>query len=402
MDKAKISADRQIVRDSLFHSVLPFWEQFGPDPVNGGIRTCLDRKGAVFSSEKSVWMQGRGGWMFAHLYNHYGKKQKWLNIAKSCLAFSQAHCIDPADGRMYFVVGDDGTPFRKRRYTFSEYFYIMSCAEYYAATGDEAYLAEARKYYAMVLAIHADPARDPYRITPKFLGSAPAMRGLADDLVLMLVSRTLRCCDAARADEYARHEKEFITDIRQYHFSQQFGALLESVGPDGSYIGHLSSGRVTNPGHSMETVWGLLREAEELDMPELIPFAAKIYDGAMHYGWDRQYGGLLYFVDVEGKPPQAYEHDMKLWWVHTEALIAAAKLCRLTKDEKYFQDFQALMDYSFSSFQDPLYGEWYGYLRRDGVPTEPMAKGNIFKGPFHVPRMHCEVLTELTKLEAIC
>ncbi len=31
-------------------------------------------------------------------------------------------------------------------------------------------------------------------------------------------------------------------------------------------------------------------------------------------------------------------------------------------------------------------GEWYGYLHRDGTVAQP-AKGNLFKGPFHIPRM---------------
>ena len=38
-------------------------------------------------------------------------------------------------------------------------------------------------------------------------------------------------------------------------------------------------------------------------------------------------------------------------------------------------------------FADSEYGEWYGYLRRDGKPTEPPCKGSTFKGPFHLPRM---------------
>ena len=249
--------------------------------------------------------------------------QEWLDIAKSCLDFTRAHCIDPRDGRMYFVVSDEGAPFRKRRYTYSEFFYIMSCAEYYAATGDVTYLEQARGYYRMVLAIHADGAKDPYKITPKFLDTAPAMRGVCDDMVLILVSHTLRECDPDHAQEYIDNEKELISNICRYHFNEEFGALLESVGPRGEYVGNLSSGRVTNPGHCMEAAWGLLREAEELNMPELIPFAEKVYAGAMKHGWDKEFGGLLYFVDVEGYPPQAYEHDMKLWWVHTEALIAA-------------------------------------------------------------------------------
>lgn len=402
MDKKIINKYRQKFNKELFESVLPFWKKYGADSVNGGVRTCLNREGKFFSAEKSVWMQGRGGWLFSHVYNDFGHDQQWLDIAKSCLDFSQKYCIDPADGRMYFVVSDEGTPARKRRYTYSEFFYIMSCAEYYRATGDKKYLDEARNYYHMVLGIHADPSTDPYKITPKFLSTAPAMRGLCDANVLTLVSRTLRAADPANAEEYIANEKKFIADICKYHFNEQHGALMECVGPNGEYVNYVSSGRITNPGHCMEAAWGLLCEAEELNMPELIPFVEKVYAGAMKHGWDKAFGGLLYFVDIEGYPPQAYEHDMKLWWVHTEALIAAIKLYRVTGKECYFDDFKMIVEYCFEHFNDETYGEWYGYLRRDGAPTEPRAKGNIFKGPFHVPRMYCEVIQELEKLEAMC
>ena len=43
-------------------------------------------------------------------------------------------------------------------------------------------------------------------------------------------------------------------------------------------------------------------------------------------------------------------------------------------------------DWTYAHFPDREYGEWYGYLHRDGSVAQP-AKGNIFKGPFHIPRM---------------
>jgi trehalose 6-phosphate synthase/phosphatase len=35
---------------------------------------------------------------------------------------------------------------------------------------------------------------------------------------------------------------------------------------------------------------------------------------------------------------------------------------------------------------DPEFGEWYGYLHRDGRVSTRL-KGNMWKGPFHLPRM---------------
>ena len=43
-------------------------------------------------------------------------------------------------------------------------------------------------------------------------------------------------------------------------------------------------------------------------------------------------------------------------------------------------------DWSFAHFPDREHGEWFGYLHRDGSLSQ-RAKGNLFKGPFHLPRM---------------
>lgn len=398
MNQAVMEKYRDLFRKDLFEKVLPFWVDHGLDKEHGGIDTCLDLSGKVYSAEKSVWMQGRGGWLFSYVCNMFGIDESYRQMAQSAIAFTKEHCIDPADGRLYFVVGADGTPVRKRRYVFSEYFYIMANAEYYGVTHDKKYLEEARKYHKLVVDIWEDPANDPFKITPKFLPTAPAMRGLGNDLVLLLVTRTLRVNDPEFDDAYRKLERRLLDGILRYQYNERFGTLLESAGPNGEYIGDLSGGRIVNPGHCLECAWYLLREAEELRDMSLVEPVEKIYQGALRYGWDTQYGGLLYFVDVEGYPPQAYEHDMKLWWVHTEAMIAAIKLYRVTRKEQYWNDFVKLTEYAMQHFRDEKYGEWYGYLRRDGNPTEPICKGNIFKGPFHVPRMYCEVLQELDRL----
>lgn len=83
---------------------------------------------------------------------------------------------------------------------------------------------------------------------------------------------------------------------------------------------------------------------------------------------------------------------MKLWWPHNEAVIASLKLYRATGEQKYADWFERITEYAFSHFSDRKYGEWYGYLRRDGKPTEPPCKGHTYKGAFHVMRMLMKVL----------
>ena len=140
----------QSFKDELLNSCVPFWLENGADKEYGGLLNCLDRTGRVYSQDKSVWMQGRAGWMFSYIYNNIEQKQEYLDFAKSCIDFATKYCIDSADGRMYFSVTHDGQPLLKRRYWFSETFYIMANAEYYMATKDASYLARAKKYFDFV------------------------------------------------------------------------------------------------------------------------------------------------------------------------------------------------------------------------------------------------------------
>ena len=161
---------------------------------------------------------------------------------------------------------------------------------------------------------------------------------------------------------------------------------------DGTPRLYYTEGRTVNPGHDIEGSWFLLEHAQRTGDKELVAKAAQIFDWAIEAGWDHEYGGLLYFIDCLGKPPEAYEHDMKLWWPHNEILIASMMLYRDTGDEKYLDWFTKTMDYCKAHFADPEYGEWYGYLRRDGLPTMPSTKGSTFKGPFHMPR--CMIMVD--------
>lgn len=95
---------------------------------------------------------------------------------------------------------------------------------------------------------------------------------------------------------------------------------------------------------------------------------------------------MFYFRDLRGLPVQEYWHDMKFWWPHNEAIIATLLAFQLTGDAKYVRWHQLVHDWSFQHFADPECGEWYGYLHRDGRISS-RAKGTMYKGPFHLPRM---------------
>lgn len=385
MDREKFLAEREWVRSELA-TVVDFWLKHGMDPVYGGVYTCLDRTGKVYSTDKSVWMQGRCGWMFAHMCHVYGIKQEWLDASKSCLDFMEAHCINrDAGNRMYFTVTEDGKPLRQRRYFFSEAFYASANAEYYGVTGDKECLERARRAYNLYWDL-SHGGNDPVGMGPKTIPETRSGRSFGQPMIILNVISILLRVDPEHKAEYEDRAQQSVDEIFKYFVKPDLKCLLENVAPDGTARLNYTEGRTVNPGHDIEGVWFILEHARRTGDTSLIPKAAQIFDWAIDLGWDKEYGGLLYFVDCLGLPPEAYEHDMKLWWPHNEILIASMMLYRDTKDEKYLDWFYKTLDYCKEHFSDPEYGEWYGYLRRDGKPTMPSTKGSTFKGPFHLPR----------------
>ncbi len=377
--------ERKWIQNEL-ESVADFWLNNGMDKVNGGIYTCLDKDGKVFSTDKSVWMQGRCGWIFAYLCYVYGVKKQWLEASKSCLDFLEKYCINRKAGdRLYFTVTEDGKPLRQRRYCYSEAFYCIANAEYYGITGEKDHLERARKAYDMYWSLNHGMA-DPTGLGAKTEPETRQGRALGIPMILLNVTSVLLRVDPENSELYNSRADECVQDILKYHVKPELGCTLESVGLDGTPRLDITEGRVVNPGHDIECSWFLMERAKSTNNEALFSKAVEIFDMAFEKGWDKEYEGILYFFDCLGNPPEAYEHDMKLWWPHNEALIASLMIYKETKNEKYLGIFEQILNYCKKTFASAPCGEWYGYLRRDGKPTLPACIGSTFKGPFHVPR----------------
>ena len=367
----------------LFDSVVPFWMKNGWDQKNGGVYSYLTKEGERCSNIKAVWIQGRFMWLLSKLCNVYGKNDEWLKAAKSCKEFIDKYCFAP-DGRMYFLVTDDGKPVRKRRYWFSEAFYCMASAEYYKATGDTDSLETARRLFSTILSIYTDPASDPRKMPAKF---EIATSSLGPPMIMLNVTNVMRTCDPERIDEYDAGAKKYISYVSNHFYREDLKCVLENVSAEGKSMLETPMGRLISPGHSLETAWFLMDEALHFDDKDLMAKALNIFDWSMELGWDKDNGGIIYFTDLKGYPPEQYEHDMKLWWPQNEATVAALKAYEITGDEKYYKWFETLVEYQFENFVDKEHGEWVGYLLKNNEKQLPITKGNYFKGPFHIPRM---------------
>lgn len=393
MTPARLAELRNCYWKGLLESSVPFWLRHGLDREAGGLLTGLDQTGRVIDTDKAVWLQGRAAWTFATLYNTVEPKTEWRDASKHCLDFIRQHARGPG-GKLYFTVTREGRPLRMRRYVYSESFAAIGSAAYARASGDKAAAAEAAAYFDTYLHHSFTPGVMP----PKTEPATRPTKGVAPLMIAIATAQEMRA-NLGDIRVRGRTCTEWIDwavgEIARDFYKPGLGALLEVVAPDGAVIDHFD-GRTLNPGHAIECAWFILHEARLRQRdPALLRLGLGILDCMWERGWDREFGGLLYFTDLRGLPVQEYWAEMKFWWPHNEAVIATLLAWHLTGDAKYAEWHGLVHDWSHRVFADPEHGEWFGYAHRDGRISTRL-KGNLWKGPFHLPRMqwYCARLIE--------
>lgn len=364
--------------NGLLNDTLPFWFPRAIDTEHGGFLHAFDRDGTLLDSDKSVWAQGRMAWTLLNLYNTVEKREEWLEWGRIGLEFIERHCFD-TDGRMFFHVARDGQPIRKRRYAFSESFAAIAHAAYARATGCDHSAVRAKELFAQFTRWNFTPGL----MAEKFSDLRPLI-GMAPRMITLITAQELRANlgeDKMLTDWIDR----CIDEIRRLFVKPDIRCVMESVAPNGEIVDHFD-GRLLNPGHAIEGAWFIMQEGKYRNDSQLIRLGCDMLDWMWERGWDPEYGGIFYFRDVYNKPAQEYWHDMKFWWPHNEAAIATLMAYQLTGDEKYFRWHEQVHAWGHKHFADPEYGEWYGYLHRDGSVSVPL-KGNLWKSCFHHPRM---------------
>ena len=390
MTKNDFAAMAARYKSELYDSVLPFWLDKSQDKEYGGYFTCLNRDGSVFDTDKFVWLQGREVWMFAMLYNKVEKNPEWLECAEQGAIFLEKYGHD-GNFDFYFSLTREGKPIIHPYNIFSNTFACMAFAQMAIATGDEHYAEIARKTFQRIL---------ERRSNPKGIWSkgVPGTRPMKDFALPMII------CNMALEIEPIIEDKslldktieEALHEVFDVFYQPDLGVMVENLAPDGSLI-DCFEGRKVNPGHDLESLWFMMNLGIRLGRKDIIDKSMEIALRVIDYGWDKEYGGIFYFMDRKGYPTQELEWDQKLWWVHLESAIAMIKGYQLTGNEKALEWFLKLDDYLWTRFKDPEYPEWFGYLNRRGEVLLPL-KGGKWKGCFHVPRGLYQIGTILQEI----
>ena len=367
----------QLYKNELLDRVIPFWTKYSPDWEQGGYFTCLDRQGKVYDTDKFIWLQNRQLWTFSLLYQQLEQRQEWLKIAQHGADFLAKYGRD-AEGNWYFALNRAGQPLVQPYNIFSDCFAAMAFSKYAQVSGSSEAQDIALQAYHNVLRRQANPKG-------KYNKAYPGTRTLKSLAVPMILANlTLEMDWLLPQAELEAVLERTVTEVMSDFLDETSGLLYENVTADGSHL-DCFDGRLINPGHGIEAMWFMMDIAQRQGRGDLIEQAIDTVITILNFGWDKEYGGIYYFLDAQGHPPQQLEWNQKLWWVHLETLVALSMGYRLTGREDCWQWYQKVHQYTWEHFADPEYGEWFGYCDRYGKILLNL-KGGKWKGCFHVPR----------------
>lgn len=376
-------------KSELLDRVVPFWLEKSQDQQYGGYFTCFNREGKVFDTDKFIWLQARQVWLFSMLYNQVEKRPEWLDCAVQGGEFLKKH---GHDGKLnwYFSLNREGRPLVQPYNIFSYTFAAMAFAQLGLATGDREYSEIALKTFDIILEKQDNPKG-------QYNKAYPGTRNLKNfALPMIMCNLSLEMEHILGADQVEKTAKQVIHEVMDVFYRPDLGLIVENVNVDGSFSDTFD-GRLLNPGHAIEAMWFIMDLGVRLKKPEIVSKALEIALQTLEHGWDKEHGGIFYFMDIKGHPTQQLEWDQKLWWVHLETLITMLKGYELTGSQTALEAFQKVHDYTWTHFRDDQYPEWFGYLNRRGEVSLNL-KGGKWKGCFHVPRGLYQVWQTLEKI----
>ena len=379
---------RSAYRATLLEDVIPFWERHAVD-ADGALNTCIADDGTVTSRDRWGWSQWRAVWVFSRLYNSVEPRARWLRFARDICSYLTSH--GPLeDGHWPLLLDGSARVRRGFESIYVDGFAIYGLVELWRAIREPRLLDLALATFRAVEATlrrGGPPPSWPYPMPPGTQAHGVSMMFSLVDHELALATGDP---DVLAASDL-HHRKVMSTFLRDDR-----GVVLERLRADGAEL-PAPQGTAVVPGHAVESMWFQLLIARENSDAATIRRAADAIRRHLELGWDPDHGGLFLAVDAEGGTPDWAFADTKLWWPHTEALLATLLAYEEVREPWCLEWHERVRRYSYERFPVAQHGEWRQKLDRRGNPITDVVALPV-KDPFHLPRalMGCiEVLDRL-------
>ncbi|WP_321372578.1 AGE family epimerase/isomerase [uncultured Draconibacterium sp.] len=382
--------------NNLTENILPFWENYTPDPNGGFYGTVLNDGTPVPEAPKGCVLNARILWTFSNAYMHF-KNEAYLELANRAQEYFLAYFIDKEFGGTYWTVQSDGIPLDDQKQCYGIAFAIYGLAAHYQATGKDESLQQAIRLYRTLEKKAFDPLNGGYIEsftrdwkTPEhygYDGKGVAAKTMNTHLHLLEAYSQLY---KAWPDSGLKSQlkglvdvfQEKIIDKKRWHQNLFLTSEWENLEQIDSY------------GHDIELSWLLAEAAEVLKDEVLIQesksIALKLVDTQMQEGINPD-GSLLY-ERKNGK----IEGNLS-WWPQAESVIAFFNAWQISGDEKYLDAAITTWEWIKNNLVDNEYGGWYEGIGSDGKPNIRRPKVSLWKCPYHNSRMAFEVLARTQK-----
>ena len=358
------------------------------DPESGGFYTFLDRKGDLLSTRKNGIAQGRGLWLFSHLIKDVEESRTWLALASGTVRFIRKSLRRHSDGRVFAGITDEGKIFLPEDSLEPEIWVATGLAAYAGITCDVTALEEARELYKLILKL------DESRTGAENSGPVVISRRFTTGMIRLC--RELILSDKDNEKTYSKEINSRIEVLlSRFADAGRMGLVEYALPGDGFPEG--PEGRLVSPGGSLEAIGLLLDESFYSNNSTYRKEALKLLSWTLELGWDTECGGFYTYVDIEGRQPLQLEWDMKTWFTHSCGIYTLLKAHMLTGEALYETWFETIQEYTWDNFPDREYGEWFGYLRRDGSVQLDL-KGDREKSMYYLPSLLLKIRKCLEKI----
>jgi len=313
------------------------------------------------------------------------KKNSYLKIARHIFDFVNKYGQDK-DGNWLYQLDASGKVIEAATSIYVDGFVALGLIELVTATGEEAYKSKLREILKNLERKLNNPGSygtEPYPY-PDFIQCH------GESMMFSFVF--FEAGKALKDDSIMLKGKIFAEKVQDVFLDKKNLWINEFIHLDGSLWG-TALGRSNCPGHAIECMWFLIIIFRHFKDEERIKLCCKVMLSNLERAWDKEYGGLYLWMDREGKESWNKFADSKIWWPHTEAMVACLMAHQECGEDWCMQWFKKIHDYSFEKYRLDG-GEWTQRLNRDGSLKKEYVALPV-KDPFHLPRalMYCTLIS---------
>lgn len=401
---------KKYYKNLIKYNFLPYWNKF-VDKEYGGILNCISNDSdEILSDKKFTWSQGRWLWVLSNIYeinNLYFNTELDDEVLKEQMEGTWKFITEKSiygENKCCHILTRDGQRLKTDKIydasIYSDCFALIGMSKFVRVTDskDEFKVVEALYKSIMTRLNKKEFKTEPY----------PIPEGYSNHGINMIVINTLYeyilmkqhfNLDARKEIEEGMEKINFIL-MKLYDERGHIKEFKQLENPQESSILE----RHLNPGHMLEDLWFIIEFLEKFDdLSQYLEKIVKIAKTIFKQGWDNGYGGIYRFIDCEGGKPKGinggspYESlvletwDMKLWWVHSEALYLFLKLYECTKDTEFLRYYEKCFTYVFTVFPNIKTGEWIQIRDRYGNPQNKNIALPV-KDPFHILRCFIKII----------